>query len=172
MVVIVEDTNILIDLVDSGLITHCDALDIEFHTTDMVISELRNSNQRLRVLQSVENGRLKVAEIKNQDLIDVSLTYYNYSRSTNLSIADISVMLQAERLKCRLLTSDQKLLNQARQRGIEANGLLWLTDYMVDSGTVQPLMMVSYLQKLLTTNDCAPRHHIMERIERYMRNNR
>lgn len=167
MDIIVDDTNILIDLANTGLITRCQQLDVTFVTTDMVISELRNSVQRHLVDEYIANGGLTVRKIENAELVNLVITYQQLHAATNLSPADVSVMLLAERLGCRLLTNDQKLLNQARQRGIEANGMLWLTDFMVEQQVVSPLSMIDYLQLLLSTNERAPRKLIMEHIQEY-----
>lgn len=169
MEVIVDDTNILIDLANTGLLAHCMQMDISFCTTDMVISELRNTRQLDIVNGFRAEGGLNVCEMKGNELINVVTTYQELEQCSNLSPADVSVMLLAERLNCRLLSNDQKLIRQARERGIEANGLLWLTDLMVETNVVSPRMMVEYLNQLLITNDRAPRKLIDERISKYIR---
>ena len=89
-------------------------------------------------------------------------------RSTNnLSTADCSVVLLAERLGCRLLTADQKLVHFAQSRGLETSGFLWLTDKMVEKGIVSPKDMVEYLNRYLETNKRAPEKEVNERIAQY-----
>lgn len=167
MEIVVDDTNILIDLVNTELLARCKELKLTFVTTDFVIRELHDKFQKENVQRFIDEGGLTVHDIKNSDLIDVVVTYQHLSASTNLSPADVSVMLLAEKLNCRLLSNDQKLINHARQRGITANGLLWLTDLMTDQNIVSSLEMIDYLQTLLSTNERAPRALIMDRIQKY-----
>lgn len=169
MTVIVDDTNILIDLANTGLITQCQKLDIHFVTTDLAFAELRNARQLEAVQSFIDTGGLEVTDIKNADLMDLLVLYHHYATFTNLSLPDVSVLWLAEHRQCRLLTSDQKLLNQARERGIEASGLLWLTDAMVEQRVVPPSEMIDYLLKLLETNERAPRKLILERIDNYIK---
>lgn len=168
-IVIVEDTNILIDLANTGLLAKSHNLDICFYTTDMVMHELKDSTQQSQVLRLKEGERLTVVETQGADLINVSLTYHQLTQKSNLSLPDVSVMLLAEKMGCRLLTSDQQLKKHARLRGIECNGLLWLTDRMVDELDVHPHDMAAYLQRLLDTNNRAPYSEVMERIDKYLR---
>lgn len=167
MEVIVDDTNILIDLANTGLMPKCQGLEISFRTTDMVVSELHNCRQREIISKYIADGGLSVVKIQNDDLMEVVNTYQQLSSSFSLTLADISVMLLAEHLGCRLLTDDKKLIHQAHSRGIEANGILWLTGLMVEKRIVSPLEMADYLHKLMDTNERAPRQLILERITEY-----
>lgn len=165
MEVIVNDTNILIDLANTGLMPFCQQMDIQFVTTDMVVSELHNSKQAEHVERMKASGALSVESMEGENLMNVILTYQSLSATTNLTPADVSVILLAEKHSCRLLTNDQKLHRQAEKRGVQVNGLLWLTDRMVEDNILTPLQMVDHLHKLLTTNERAPRKLIMERIK-------
>ena len=44
MEIVVNDTNILIDLYESGLLKYCDAVKLEFHTLDMIVEEVEEVN--------------------------------------------------------------------------------------------------------------------------------
>ena len=79
----------------------------------------------------------------------------------------VSVVLLAERLGCRLLTADQKLVHFAQSRGLETSGLLWLTDEMVEKGVVRPQDMIVYLNHYLDTNKRAPEKEVSKRITQY-----
>lgn len=60
MEIVVNDTNILIDLYNAGLLPFCGNLDIEFRTLDVVLEEIRNGNQMDAVRQMIDDGVLKV----------------------------------------------------------------------------------------------------------------
>lgn len=167
MDVIVEDTNILIDLFNTGLIGYCQQMDIEFHTTGYVITEINDPEQKNFVIGYVINGLLIVDNFEGDGYVQLTDTINSFIGVNNLSDADCSVMLLAERLNCRLLTADQKLARQARMRGIEANGFLWLTDMMVEQGIVSPIVMAEYLQRYKDTNPRVKEPETTERIIKY-----
>lgn len=167
MEIVVNDTNILIDLANTGLIDYCREMDIKFYTTSVVIAELNVQEQRIAVERLIQDGILTVEEFKGAEVMQFAILYEEYSGKSNLTPPDCSVMMLAEKLKCRLLTSDQKLKRHAQERNIEVNGLLWLTDKMVEDMIVEPIAMIDHLQKWIESNDRAPYKHIMERIERY-----
>ncbi|GEM_PF-156506 len=169
MELIVEDTNILIDLANIGLIDRCRQLEVSFHTTDMVVSELRDGKQRQIIGKHIGEGGLAVVTLQNRDFVEVTMAYHQMSRHTNLSMADVSVLWLAQHMNCRLLSNDQKLIRHAESQGVQANGILWLTDLMVERGIVAPAEMIDYLQKLLFSNERSPHKLIMERIDDYTR---
>lgn len=167
MDIIVEDTNILIDLFNTGLIRYCQLMGIEFHTTGYVISEIEDHEQRSFIIGYIYNGLLKVDTFEGDDYVLLVNTKQGFEGVNNLSDADCSVMLLAERLHCRLLTADQKLVRQARERGLEVNGFLWLTDKMVEMDIVEPVMMADYLQRYKDTNPRAKEPETTDRISKY-----
>lgn len=167
MEIIVDDTNILIDLANTGLIKYCKKLDIQFYSTEFAIAELTDHSQIESVNRLLAEGTLIEYKFKNDELMSLVNIYREYSLTTNLTTIDCSVMLLAEKLNCRLLTNDQKLVIHAKKRGIEVNGLLWLTDRMVDDRIVSPIQMIDFLQKLLDTNVRAPQKMILERMQKY-----
>lgn len=167
MDIIVEDTNILIDLFNTGLIKYCQLMGIEFHTTGYVINEIENHEQRSFTIGYIINGMLKVDTFEGEDYVLLVNTKQSFVGKNNLTDADCSVMLLAERLQCRLLTADQKLVRQAQKRGLEVNGFLWLTNKMVESGVVEPIMMADYLQRYKDTNPRAKEPETTEWINKY-----
>lgn len=168
MELIVDDTNILIDLANIGLAPFCRNMGITFHTTEFVINELKDKSQYACIEPLLLDGTLVQDTLEGAALAEFAILYQQYHAISNLTPTDCSVMVLAEAHHCRLLTNDQKLLRQARQRGIETNGLLWLTDRMVEQGIVTPMQMIDSLQRLMSTNLCAPRSLILARIDRYL----
>lgn len=167
MEVIVEDTNILIDLINTGLSGYIAELDITFITTSLVVCEVKDPQQKDHVDRLLKEGLLMSVEIEGEDYIDVVLTHRDYSSHCNLSQADISLMLLAKKRKCRLLTSDQQLRRHAQQRGVTVNGFLWLTDLLVQMNIVSRKDMIVHLRSLIETNNRAPQKEIFDRIAEY-----
>lgn len=167
MRIIVEDTNIIIDLFNVGLLQFCKKMDIVFHTTEFVIKEIKRPEQRSTLKGLISNEELKMVVFNIEEMLQLANLEEECRSTNNLSTADCSVVLLAERLGCRLLTADQKLVHFAQSRGLETSGLLWLTDKMVEKGIVSPKDMVEYLNRYLETNKRAPEKEVNERIAQY-----
>lgn len=167
MKIIVEDTNIIIDLFNTGLLQFCKKMDIEFHTTEFVIKEIKRPEQRSTLKGLISNEELKMVVFNIEEMLQLANLEEECRSTNNLSTADCSVVLLAERLGCRLLTADQKLVHFAQSRGLETSGFLWLTDKMVEKGIVSPKDMVEYLNRYLETNKRAPEKEVNERIAQY-----
>ena len=167
MRIIVEDTNIIIDLFNVGLLQFCKKMDIVLHTTEFVIKEIKRPEQRSTLKGLISNEELKMVVFNIEEMLQLANLEEECRSTNNLSTADCSVVLLAERLGCRLLTADQKLVHFAQSRGLETSGLLWLTDKMVEKGIVSPKDMVEYLNRYLETNKRAPEKEVNERIAQY-----
>ena len=167
MRIIVEDTNIIIDLFNVGLLQFCKKMDIVFHTTEFVIKEIKRPEQRSTLKGLISNEELKMVVFNIEEMLQLANLEEECRSTNNLSTADCSVVLLAERLGCRLLTADQKLVHFAQSRGLETSGFLWLTDKMVEKGIVSPKDMVEYLNRYLETNKRAPEKEVNERIAQY-----
>ena len=167
MVIIVEDTNILIDLFKTGLIRYSHLMDFEFHTTVYVVGEIKNHEQRSFIIGYINNGLLKMDNFTGDDYVLLSEEIRNCYGKNNLSPADCSVMLLAERFNSRLLTADQKLKREAESRGLSVNGFLWLTDQMVEQGIVTPMEMAEFLERYKKSNYRAPEPETSDRINKY-----
>ena len=167
MRIIVEDTNILIDLFNTGLLQFCRKMDIEFHTTDFVVREIKKPEQLSTVKGLVINKELNMDVFTIDEMLQLVNLKEECRGTNNLTKADCSVVMLAERLGCRLLTADQKMVHFAQSRGLEASGLLWLTDEMVEKGVVRPQDMIVYLDRYLDSNKRAPEKEVSKRIAQY-----
>ena len=167
MRIIVEDTNILIDLFNTGLLQFCRKMDIEFHTTDFVVREIKKPEQLSTVKGLISNKELNMDVFTIDEMLQLVNLKEECRGKNNLTTADCSVVMLAERLGCRLLTADQKLIHFAQNRGLEASGLLWLTDEMVEKGVVRPQDMIVYLDRYLDSNKRAPEKEVSKRIAQY-----
>lgn len=167
MDIIVKDTNILIDLFVTGLIRHCHLLNLAFHTTKYVIGEIEDPDQNAMLKGIIANGMLQVDSFNGEEFMALMDTIAECEGQNNLSHADCSVMLLAQRYGCRLLTADRKLRVYAEGKGVTVSGFLWLADKMVKDGAVSPSDMARYLQVYLDKNPRAPEAEVMSRIEKY-----
>lgn len=167
MDIVVKDANILIDLIHTGLVQYCRLLEVEFHTTQHVYREIKEATQRQKVHEMIFNGELMVDSFQGIEYEKFLDLVSAYDGANNLSAADCSVIVLAERFNCRLLTSDQKLKRQAESRGLKVNGFLWIVDALVEKGILRGCEMIPYLERYLDTNERAPRKEITKRITKY-----
>ena len=167
MKIIVEDTNIIIDLFTTGLLSFCHELKLEFHTTRYVVAEILESRQSAVLIGMINNGQLLIDDFVGEEYERLLKFIDECNGVNNLSEADCSVLLLAKRHECRLLTSDQKLKRRAEEHGINVNGLLWLTDLLVEEHIVTEETMVKHLNRYLETNPRAPENEVVKRIDFY-----
>lgn len=167
MDIVVKDANIIIDLLNIGLSQYCSLMKVEFHITQHVFREIRDDTQRQQMIRMILNGELKVDEFSGEEYENFLEMVGSFDGVNNLSDADCSVIILAKRYNCRLLTSDRKLKRQAEDQGLRVNGLLWITDTMVENGILTGAEMIPYLKRYRETNPRAPQNEINKRIEKY-----
>lgn len=169
MEIVIYDTNILIDLINTGLLDLCPNLHIEIRTIDFVKQEIKIQSQLTLLEEQIAQGKIKLEELNAEDVQATYLLYMQYHRVNNLSRADCAVMHYAESRKCRLLSGDKTLRTCSEKRGIKIGGVLFLTDLIVEEHLLTPAEMIPYLQKYLETNARAPKKQIEDRISRYIK---
>ena len=108
MEIVVNDTNILIDLINAGLLPYCKKLNLEFRTLDVIINEIEDTEQHSVVQSIIDEGTLAVHSLSGKQVGTVFQKVAEYQGVCNLSVEDISVMVYAIDNDCRLLTGDKK----------------------------------------------------------------
>ena len=165
MEIVVNDTNILIDLARADLLRFCPLMSLEFHTLDVIVEEVEDYEQRRAVDELVAEGTLKVRSLSGKQMMTVMEKVEAYEGKCNLSPEDISVLVYAKENGFRLLTGDKTLRTKAIDDGVTVSGILYLTDRMLDDNLVTAEEMISILQRLLTVNKRLPKKSIEERIK-------
>ena len=164
MEIVVSDTNILIDLYNSGLLYYCKQLDLDFRTLDLIIEEIEVPEQRATINEIIKNGSLKVCSLTGSQVADVYQKIRYYNGKCNLSPEDISVMVYAIDNHCRLLTGDKTLRKKAILENVTVSGILYLTDMLIRESVLEPTCMIRSLKLLLESNSRLPKKLIEERI--------
>ena len=166
MKIVIQDANIIIDAINMGITRYFKEMGVEFHTTDLVNNEIRGDVQRLNFDQLIAEGLMLIDILEGEDAMKLFSMTMEYGAISNLTPEDCSVMVLAEKYDARLLTGDQKLVRLAKKRDIIVNGILWITDTLVEKGIVSKQEMIPYLEKLKETNRRAPKQ-TDERINDY-----
>lgn len=144
MIIVVNDTNVLIDLVKLHLLPYFFSLQLDFYTTDLILDELHDWQvQELRVY--INNGTLTVIQLTDTELIDISLLQ---AEKRQLSVQDCSAIVCARKVSGDLLTSDNNLRKFATKKLITVYGHLWVFDRMVEASIITPQVAIKKLTEL------------------------
>lgn len=165
MEIVVNDTNILIDLFNAGLLPYCKKLNLEFRTLDVVINEIEDTEQYFAIQSIIDEGTLTVYSLSGEQVRIVFQKVAEYQGICNLSVEDISVMVYAIDNDCRLLTGDKKLRDKATLENVKVSGILYLTDMLTQEAVIDNNEMASALERLLNSNNRLPKKLIKERID-------
>ena len=95
----IQDANILIDLVRTGLLDHCLALGYEFITTEIILAELYEE-QVVLIQPHINSGKFTVISITIAELAAIQLLSREDDR---LSEQDWSALFYAQKKKSDLI---------------------------------------------------------------------
>lgn len=163
MKIVVNDTNIFIDLYSVGLLEQFFELPIEVHTVDFVVNELKDPEQFKAVNEFVKNGKLKVQKFDATDLIDI--IDLQSKVGGNLSIIDCAVWHYAKINNYALLTGDGRLRKRAIETNTIVKGIVYVFDYLVEIKILSPQLAITKIKNLMNINVRLPKTIIQERIE-------
>ena len=166
MEIVVNDTQVLIDMYDADLLGLVERCSIKFHTVDYVMAELRRSPyKRPEIDQMVKDGILAVHSFSDKENFDLVAYYGKMAMQTNLSLTDCAVLKYSKDNGYRLLTGDKKLRNHAEDEGVLVSGILYLVDKFVAEQLITGDVMANRLELLLKTNPRLPKTIFEERIK-------
>lgn len=158
----VNDTNILIDLAELDLLNAFAQLDVELHTTDFIIAELEDSEQKAKVVELIDENLLFVSTLNSMEMVDV----FNIQAENNgLSLEDCSVWYYTKKHDGILLTGDGKLRKQAKSNGLLVKGIIYIFDELILNGIISPPEAIAKAHQLLEINERLPKKEIHARIE-------
>ena len=163
MEVVVNDTNIFIDLYTIGMLDEFFNLPINVHTVDFVINEITNHKQLDAINNYIENNKLMVHSFNAQELIDV-IELHN-SVSGNLSVTDSAVWYCAQRNNYTLLTGDRQLRDRASESKVLVKGIIYIFDLLVEHNLITANLASEKILELMMYNPRLPKSIIKERIE-------
>lgn len=165
MDIIVNDTNIFIDLHSIGLLDELCRLPYEIHTVDFVIAEIKEPKQATAIKSYIDRGLIHVHQFSNTEVGEIATEHSVVSG--NLSFTDISVCYYAGKGTYRLITGDRRLRNYAEKKDIEVHGILFLFDEMVQHDIITPEIGATKLNKLVSINIRLPKSEVALRIKKW-----
>lgn len=165
MKILVNDTNIFIDLHSVGLLEEMCRLPYEIHTVDFVVAEIADADQRRIFDGLVARGEISVDGFTADEVIEI--VEEHSSVSGNLSIPDCSVCYFARKHYVPMLTGDRRLRRYAEEQSIEVHGILFIFDELVRHDIISTSMAADRLEELFAINARLPKAEIRERINRW-----
>lgn len=148
----IQDANILIDLLKTGLFDHCMSLEYRFITPDIVFYELYEEQQQ-RIRPHIISGRFSINNITDPALQEI--TRLN-SEESRLSLQDCSALYFALENNYILLTGDKKMRTVANKKTIECYGIFWLIDQLVEGAIINKTEALHFLDLLKQVNRRLP----------------
>ncbi len=163
--IVVNDTNVFIDLHDVGLLEQFFLLPWEVHTTDFVMLELIKEGQKDTVAAYESKGDLHIATFEFQEVVKINKLHTSVTDKTNLSITDCSVWYYAKQNNYTLLTGDRKLRNSALNEGVEVRGIIYVFDELVANDILPASLAAEKLALLKSINPRLPDSEIEKRLK-------
>lgn len=165
MKILVNDTNIFIDLHSVGLLEEMCRLPYEIHTVDFVVAEIADADQRRIFDELVAQGGIFIDGFTADEVIEI--VEEHSSVSGNLSIPDCSVCYFARKHNVPMLTGDRRLRRYAEEQSIEVHGILLIFDELVRHDIISTSMAADRLEELFAINARLPKTEIRNRINRW-----
>lgn len=162
MKIAVNDANILFDLIDLDLIHYLFQLDYSFCTTDIIIDEFKNENQKTIIQDVIKNANLLVISI--QEIIKIFAEKQKHSK---LSVQDCSVLIAAQEQNALILTGDNYLRKTAIDYKIEVHGILWIFDKLIEKEFITVETGYRKLTELMSLNNRLPINECNLRLEKW-----
>lgn len=164
-IIVVSDTNILIDLIEAGVLEQFFLLPMKVHTTDIVISEVTVPKQKTQVRTLVQTRCLTVKTFTPDEMLKLFEFVNSKRRRCNLRVADFSVWQYAAENGHVLLTGDGNLRKLAAEDGVEVHGTIYVFDKMIEHKVLTPAIAADKLELLYSINHRLPKSEIDLRIK-------
>ena len=165
MQVVVNDTNIFIDLYSIGLIDDLFKLPFSVHTVDLVLNEIVNERHKKVLMDFVDSGLLNMGTFSADELgLIIAL---KEEAGGNVSFVDCAVWYYAKSNNYILLTGDRQLRNRAISHNVTVKGVLYIFDELVRCKIITPRYAADKLNELRIINQRLPRALIQERIDKW-----
>lgn len=162
--IVVNDTNVFIDLYEVGLLEEFFSLPWEVHTTNFVMLELQREGQHGTVAKYKADKSLVVPVFEAKEMLEIGNIYQQYLNRTNLSLTDCSVWYYAKVNNYILLAGDRKLRTVSLLDGVEVHGVIYVFDTLVEFDIISRQVAAEKLQQLFVINPRLPKEEIEKRI--------
>ena len=162
MRIAITDANIFIDLIELTLIDYLFQIDLEIHTTQVVLEELLDEQQAL--LQTFQdNKQLIITVLTDEDRQAILKMKVN----RGFSDADKTLLYIGQSSEMLLLTGERLMRNYFRKQGMEVRGIIWLFDNFVEKELCSPTVAIKKMKELLIINPRLPKDECDKRLKNW-----
>lgn len=165
MEIIVNDTNIFIDLHSIGLLGALCDLPYDVRTVDFVVNEIKDQAQSESLATLVGEGKIKIESFNIDELAEIIEEHS--AISGNLSVPDCSVCYYARKHSATLLTGDRQLRRYAEGNNVTVRGVLFIFDELVAQNIIDAGIAAQKLRELTNINVRLPKSEIEKRIKKW-----
>ena len=165
--VVVNDTNVFIDLFDIGLLEGLFSLPWEVHTTELVMLELQREGEAETVNRYKEEGRLHVPVFSPKEMMQIVALLPPDRSHSDISITDCSVWYYAKKNNYALLTGDRKLRRVSESDNVEVHGIIYVFDSLKEAGIISAREAAAKLRQLYSINPRLPKEAIERRLRQW-----
>ena len=137
---------------------------LDLHTTNLVMNELE-FELKTALEKQVNKKKLIVKKLNEVELEALKAKEIT---STKLTKPDVSVYAYAKELNATILTSDNRLRKEAKAKGFEVHGILWVFEMMIQESLIKPQMACEKLTALMLINTWLPMSECKKRIEKWL----
>lgn len=170
--IVVNDTKVLIDLIDIGLLDEFFYLPWEVHTTEFVLSELSKEGLRDYIYIYKKNGLLHIPIFDEPYMSEALEIYLQLIENRNVSLTDYIGCYYAKRNNYMLLISDRKPSYESLIDGIEVHNIIYVICQLVEKGFLDKLSATSKLKLLGKSNPRLPKNDIGILIKQWEKGNK
>lgn len=153
MKLIITDTNIFFDIISIRVLPEFFALDFDICTTDFVVKEIMESNQKEQIESFIRSKQLTVFKLSFEEIEEIQKFP---TRRFFKGITDKTVLWKSFKLKCLLLTGDKKLRNEAEDLKIEVHGSIWVIIKLIEKDIITNTKGIELLEQLKFINTSLP----------------
>lgn len=165
MEIIVNDTNIFIDLHSIGLLSALCDLPYDVRTVDFVVNEINDKAQTESLAKLIGEGKIKVESFNIDELAEIIEEHSGISG--NLSIPYCSVCYYARKHSATLLTGDRQLRKYAECNNVIVRGVIFIFDELVAQNIIDAGTAAKKLRELTNINVRLPKSEIEKRIKKW-----
>lgn len=166
MRLLIHDANVLIDLLDLGLLDRALDLPYSMETTDLVRFEVQAPDQERTLSACIADGKLSVIASTPQQVLAIHSIHVERPR---LSLADCSVVFHALDRDGIVLSGDGRLRGEAETMRLEVHGTPWVLDQMVEHRVIDATDAIEKLESLMGFNKRLPHKECIRLMEAWRR---
>lgn len=164
--ILITDANIFFDLLSVDLLPEFFLLPHKIKTTEFVLNEIKDEQQRAIIDKYIANGRLEICVFAPEQFAEI----FNLKTSLtgHLSFEDCSVLFCAKQSdKSTVLTGDLSLRKNVEAMGLKVKGIIGVIDMMVTNHITHSEIAALRLEKLMSINIRLPKGSCRETIRRW-----